>query len=235
MLEDIYGAHIYTFSKVTIAVILTLDGLAMLFSGLNLFIISCLPHEYCQDCTRCCFTCFIFMWFCRKYKYSEDEVDSKAKHQEYRLWLLLASFTAPLVCIGTHSSFVIMAWTSDSEQANSMTVIFILSFIYYFLGFRQLYILFAQGCCVTYTPKKPPTICSFQVLTYLSYHAYHMNTVKIAHAAVLLALFSCGSVESINILKMKLIAKLNTRSTDCGYYWHPLLPPLSVLEHILVL
>ena len=39
-----------------------------------------------------------------------------------------------------------------------MTVIFILSFIYYFLGFRQLYILFAQGCCVTYTPKKPPTI-----------------------------------------------------------------------------
>ena len=151
LLEDIYGVDAYIFSRITIAVILSFDGLTMLFSGLNFFIISCLT----QDCMRCCFSCFIFMYFCRKHTYSENEFD---KHQEYRLWLLLASFIAPLVCMGTHSSFVIMAWTSDSEQANSMTVIFILSFIYYFLGFRQLYIIFAQGCCVTYTPKKPSSI-----------------------------------------------------------------------------
>lgn len=162
LLEDMHGIHAYTFSKVTIAAILTLDGLAIFFSGLNFFVVLCLTQKCCQDCTRHCFSCFIFMCFCRKHTYSEleDEVKSKHKHQGYRLWLLLASFTAPIVCIGTHSSFVLMAWTSDSEQANSMTVIFILSFIYYFLGFRQFYIIFSQGCCVTYTPKKPPIITS---------------------------------------------------------------------------
>ena len=150
LLDDIYGINEYTFSKVTIGAILTVDGLAVLFSGLNFFVVLCLAQKHCQGCTHRCFSCFIFMCFCRKHKmsHSKDEVDSERKHQEYILWLLLASFIAPIVCVGTHSSFVIMAWTSDYEQANSMTVVFILSFTYYFLGFRQLYIIFAQGCCV---------------------------------------------------------------------------------------
>lgn len=76
------------------------------------------------------------------------QVRLREKHQlENKLWLLMASFTAPIVCIGTHTSFMIMAWSSDSDTASSMTVVFILSFLYYFLGFRQLYIMIASCPC----------------------------------------------------------------------------------------
>ena len=52
-------------------------------------------------------------------------IDVVKLHLENKLWLLMTSFIAPIVCIGTHSSFVIMAWSSDSDIASSMTVIFI--------------------------------------------------------------------------------------------------------------
>ena len=67
---------------------------------------------------------------------------------ENKAWLLLISFLAPLVCIGTHAGFVVMAWASDPGEASSITVVFTLSFFYYFLGFRQLYIRFASCPCL---------------------------------------------------------------------------------------
>ena len=156
--------HVYNFSKGTIATFIALDALAFLFSILNLLVVCCLSQKHCESCTRHWFSLFILFCFCRKHTHNsinsmeEGGRPDKVKHQEYRLWLLMLSFTAPLVCTGTHSSYMVLAWTSDTQQANFMTVVFILSFIYYFLGFRQLYIILAQGCCVMYVPKVPPTV-----------------------------------------------------------------------------
>ena len=57
------------------------------------------------------------------------------------------SFLAPLVCIGTHGGFVVMAWASDPDEASSLAVVFTLSFIYYFIGFRQFYIRISSFSC----------------------------------------------------------------------------------------
>lgn len=58
----------------------------------------------------------------------------------------MTSFMAPIVCLGTHSGFVVMAWVSDSDAAGSMTIFFVLSFVYYYFGFRELYIVLASRC-----------------------------------------------------------------------------------------
>ena len=92
-------------------------------------------------------------------------------HQENRMWLLMLTFLAPIVCMGTHAGFVIMAWSSDPDNASTMTVIFILSFFYYFLAFRQSYIILvscpkirniedeneSQQCCKCYSVEELST------------------------------------------------------------------------------
>ena len=65
---------------------------------------------------------------------------------ETKAWLLMTSFVAPIVCLGTHSGFVLIAWASDPNAAGSMTIVFMLSFFYYFFGFRQLYIVLVSRC-----------------------------------------------------------------------------------------
>ena len=70
----------------------------------------------------------------------QNELGKKQMLTENKAWLLLISFIAPFVCIGTHGGFVVMAWASDPGEASSLAVVFTLSFFYYFFGFRQLYI-----------------------------------------------------------------------------------------------
>ena len=78
-----------------------------------------------------------------EHKKEDPEHRAKLKKRifsENKSWLLLLSFIAPIACIGTHGGFVIMAWASDPGEAGSIAVVFALSFFYYFIGFRHLYI-----------------------------------------------------------------------------------------------
>ena len=139
----------------------------------------------CDNCFVCGLWCFFTMCCCKlldcgfraqnMLDYSiipqgvEAHVEIKRKiNKENKQWLLLVSFLAPVVCIGTHSAPVIMAWSSDTDNASSMTMVFLLSFFYYFFGFRQLYILFAScpiirncaigddKCCAVYEIEEIP-------------------------------------------------------------------------------
>ena len=154
--------------KPYIIMILVIDSIFFLIAVLNIFILACNKQRTKFIMYYVC--CFVRVCFCRRLKYhkikgidqynytssqsngnkTEKERDHHENklHQEKKLWLLLISFVAPVVCIGTHASFVIMAWSSDPDQASSMTVIFIISFIYYFLGFRQIYVMFTSGPCI---------------------------------------------------------------------------------------
>lgn len=53
----------------------------------------------------------------------------------------MASYSAPIVCFGTHVRFVLMAWSSDPAASASITEIFTLSF---FFGFTHSIILLAS-------------------------------------------------------------------------------------------
>ena len=43
---------------------------------------------------------------------------------ENKAWFLMFSLLAPLICIGTHGGFVVMAWASDPGEASSIAFIF---------------------------------------------------------------------------------------------------------------
>ena len=75
-----------------------------------------------------------------------DDNNRKEITSETKAWLLMTSFVAPIVCLGTHSGFVLIAWASDPNAAGSMTIVFVLSFFYYFFGFKQLYIVLVSRC-----------------------------------------------------------------------------------------
>ena len=128
----------------------------------------------------CCCFCMILQFKrtpiqsdgCCNHRYEYELVDlgstdnesltlrKKSAHLENKAWLLVMAFTAPLVCFGTHASFVIVAWSSDPADSSSMTVILTLSFFYYFFGFRQLYIVLASNACLSNTSiENNKTIC----------------------------------------------------------------------------
>jgi len=46
---------------------------------------------------------------------------------------------APLFCIASHSEYIAIAWVSDTQHPGPITYLYIISFFYYFIIFRQLY------------------------------------------------------------------------------------------------
>ena len=73
-----------------------------------------------------------------------DDLNHETIHRENKAWLLTVSLLAPLVCFGTHFTFMMLAWSSDPDSSSSMTIVLTLSFLYYFFGFRQIYIAVAS-------------------------------------------------------------------------------------------
>ena len=97
-----------------------------------------------------------------KQVYVTKDLDNQSDIElETTAWLLMTSFMAPIVCLGTHSGFVVIAWVSDPDAAGSMTIFFVLSFVYYYFGFRQLYIVLASRCkgCSTAKPGTNASCC----------------------------------------------------------------------------
>ena len=60
---------------------------------------------------------------------------------------------APLFCIFSHSQYIIMAWVSDPQHPGPVTYLYIISFFYYFISFRQLYKSCSECCHPKYNNK----------------------------------------------------------------------------------
>ena len=58
------------------------------------------------------------------------------------VWLVILMCFAPLLCIASHSGYIIVAWLSDTQHGGPATFFYIISFSYYFIAFRQFY-----KCC----------------------------------------------------------------------------------------
>ena len=62
------------------------------------------------------------------------------------LWIVATICIAPLFCIFSHSQYIIMAWVSDHQHPGPVTYLYIISFFYYFISFRQLYESCSEFC-----------------------------------------------------------------------------------------
>ena len=54
-------------------------------------------------------------------------------------WIVVSMCSVPLFCLASHSGYIIAAWLSDTQHAGPATLFYIISFLYCFIIFRQLY------------------------------------------------------------------------------------------------
>ena len=189
-LDKYEDSAVRNFTKSSIIVIFVVDIIFSFISLMNIFTLfsinscnCCKPGDgkTCSCCQSCCICCFFFwvLWRildCQKKKNNYIQLTSQVEEaqddntlkditSETTAWLLMTSFVAPIVCLGTHSGFVLIAWASDPNAAGSMTIFFVLSFLYYFFGFRQLYIVLAsrrQGKAKKFCSRKDKEECTLK-------------------------------------------------------------------------
>ena len=70
----------------------------------------------------------------------------KEQKTTWTRWMLASTCFAPLFCIASHSGYIIVAWVSDTKHAGPVTFAYVISFFYYFIIFRQLYIILSKTC-----------------------------------------------------------------------------------------
>ena len=136
------------FSSLTFVIITTvLDAAAVLIAYIILLYLG-LP-KYIQE---------KFLESCKKIV----PVCCKNKCLEHKkagtLWIVASMCFAPLFCIASHSGYIIVAWVSDTQHAGPATSFYLISFLYYFIIFRQLYKLFSK---VKPTSCPPLCCCSY--------------------------------------------------------------------------
>ena len=172
----------------------------------------CHKRFYRENYFACGIRCFFAACLCRRVNVKIDtEGDAqyiqmqnpaanddinKTIHVENKAWLLTASLLAPLVCFGTHVTFMMLAWSSDPDSSSSMTIVLTLSFLYYFFGFRQIYI--AVASCLH---KNHGCSCAFEIeeaATELSDHYESLR--KFNFPAFLVTFFSGFLLVGIEVL-----------------------------------
>lgn len=135
-------------------VILTaiLDAIPTLFSLVVLSYLRMLacPCECTKNisCLESCFESFLYPIFGiiveTETKRTEEEKKrwKEFKNNEFVLWIVAGLCVAPLFCIASHSGYIIIGWVSNVEHATSILFMYIFSFLYYFIIFRQLHLVF---------------------------------------------------------------------------------------------
>lgn len=109
----------------------------------------------CSNCIlmRCLRFCFRpFFWATFGYfqqnrlwdlRYSGNLANSRA------VWIIALLFTAPVISISSHMSFIVVAWLTDAPQASSVALICFAILLYFFFMFRQCYMVNKRDHCFT--------------------------------------------------------------------------------------
>ena len=100
-----------------IAVTTGFDGIVVLFTYITLICLVCCRYKQTLPCLVCC----------------------RCKETSTDLWILACTCFAPLFCLASHSGYMTVAWVSDTRYPGPVTYLYIISFFYYFILFRQLY------------------------------------------------------------------------------------------------
>ena len=67
------------------------------------------------------------------------QTDEYKNGNEQQVWLLTITFVSSFVAFGTHFPYIIIAWIEYPDHAGAIAIMYALSFLYYFVTFRQMY------------------------------------------------------------------------------------------------
>ncbi len=141
---DVHPFHNLRLLWIT-AVTFTLDLIFVCSSSATLILVSVLEYSNCLAMDRtskyqdCVFHVLTFGVFCCKGIYTRNEKNEE-RNKEQRLWLTMGIFIAPIGCLGTHTGYIIVAWLSFPMHAGAVFLMYMLTFVFYFFTFRQLYL-----------------------------------------------------------------------------------------------
>ena len=129
-------------------------------------------------------------------------------HFRCPVWLVILMCFAPLFCLASHSGYIIVAWVSDTQHAESATFFYIISFFYYFIIFRQSYIIFGQLCkfCKRKARRKQLCKCCNRKAIHCQVTSFN---IAIFFIEILLGLFLVGAevhvIRSLIVLPVTVI------------------------------
>ena len=108
-----YSNHNQMFIKVTTV----FDAVVVLVTYITLIFLVCCKLKQKLPCLGCC----------------------RFKETCTGLWILVCTCFTPLLCLASHSGYITVAWVSDTQYPGPVAYLYIISFFYYFIIFRQLY------------------------------------------------------------------------------------------------
>ena len=120
-----------------------------LFFDLSSFVIGLLHLiALCTEkSSKLCFKYILFNIFCC-FNEEEGNDGEEVEEKERKMWLLTASFIAPVVCFSSHLGYCVIAWFSFPSTAAAVLIMYSLTFVVYFVVLRQLYkTIVNAGCC----------------------------------------------------------------------------------------
>ena len=129
------------YSLLFVVITMALDAPPILHSFIVVVYLRILACTCCgtnHSVLRNCFEVYLYPIF-GKIKATEGDTNHT---EEFKIWIVLTLCFAPLFCIASHSGYIVVSWVSDVEHATSITLLYMLSFLYYFIILRQLYIAF---------------------------------------------------------------------------------------------
>ena len=88
--------------------------------------------------------------------------------EDKKAWttLILVICSTPLFSLAFHSGYIIAAWLSDTQHAGPVTFFYLISFLYCFIIFRQLY-KFCNSLILKVRHCKKTCFCFFIILKFL--------------------------------------------------------------------
>ena len=78
-----------------------------------------------------------------KERVNSDKTEAEKERvnsRERRMWLIMISLIAPIVCFGSHVGYCIIAWLSFPSTGSAVFTMYTLTFTFYFITLRQLYV-----------------------------------------------------------------------------------------------
>ena len=129
------------YSLLFVVITMVLDALPILHSFIVVVYLRILAGRCCGtngNFLRNSFEAYLYPIF-GKIKATEGYNNNT---EEFKVWIVLTLCFAPLFCIASHSVYIVVSWVSDVEHATSIMLLYMVSFLYYFIILRHLYTVF---------------------------------------------------------------------------------------------
>ena len=159
-INETIESHNVAIGTLIVDVAATLLSCIIFIFGLVLeFLLYCCKKDI-DTCVDYVFVFLLFPIFCRSKLNEETEHPNQSR--EKMTWILAATAIAPIVCFGSHIGFVVLAWIADPKHAGAVSVIYIFTFLFYYVTLKAFYQLLTDGktsCLTSFNLENVPANC----------------------------------------------------------------------------